>query len=105
MDTPLETITILLFWLLIQCCLLLVLAVLARIRNFLIDIFITAHTRRGSEQVLRDPIQETREPLSQENAVMQAVQEVSGLQVVVQESLYQRNLSAALVTESMGGIK
>ena len=47
----------------------------------------------------RAPLQETGPPLSQEDAVLQAVQEASGVRLdVVQESLHQRNLPTALVT-------
>ena len=99
MDPLPEMISVLLILLVIQCSLLLVLVVLARARKFLNEIFTTAHTRRGPEQVLRDPVQASGPPLLQEKAVLQAVQEASGV-LDVQESLYQRNLPAALVTGS-----
>ena len=51
------------------------------------------------------PVQETEPPLSQEDAVLQAVQEASGVRLgvrVVQESLHQRNLPSARVTGRTG---
>ena len=97
--------TILFLLIIVQLCLLLVLLLvlvlyivqlLARTGSFFTDIFTTAHTRRGSEQVLRDPVQETCPPLLQENPV----QEARGVLDVHVESLYQKNLSASLVTGS-----
>ena len=50
----------------------------------------------------RAPLQETGPPLSQEDAVLQAVQEANGVRLdvrVVQESLYQRNLPTGFLVK------